>query len=241
MKSNIGARELDILYEDGPCLVVNKAAGVLTQAPPGIDSLEVQLKRWLGARVGIEAVDYLGIPHRLDRPVSGAIVFALTPRACRRLSDQFEERRVVKSYWAFVEGRVEPAEGSWSDYLLKVHGMAQARVVSADDSGARFALLHYHVILTNGQGSWLEIHLETGRTHQIRIQAASRGHPVMGDFQYGSQVGFGEPYEDLRLRGIALHARQLAFAHPTTRQEVAIVAPLPESWNPLELPSELLR
>lgn len=233
---------LDILYDDGPVLVINKPAGVLTQAPAGIDSLEVRVKEFYRRREGkpAEAEIYLGLPHRLDRPVSGAIVFARHARAAQRLSAQFENRTVSKSYWAFVAGDVTPEEGTWSDYLHKRHGMAQAEVVSADHPAAKHGVLHYRVRWQSGAGTWLEVELETGRTHQIRIQAASRGHAVAGDSQYGSVQAFGDPSLELRDRPIALHARQLAFRHPMTPEQIAIVAPLPADWDALGLPAELL-
>jgi 23S rRNA pseudouridine1911/1915/1917 synthase len=230
---------LDILYDDGPVLVINKPAGVLTQAPAGIDSLEVRVKDFYRRREGKPA-DYLGLPHRLDRPVSGAIVFARHARAAQRLSAQFENRTVSKSYWAFVEGEVLPDEGTWSDYLHKRHGMAQAEVVTAEHPAAKHAVLHYRVRWRSDAGTWLEVELETGRTHQIRIQAASRGHAVVGDSQYGSVQAFGDPSLELRDWPIALHARELAFRHPMTPEQVAIVAPLPGDWGALGLPAELL-
>jgi len=233
---------IDILYDDGPCLVVNKPAGLLTQAPPGIDSLEVRVKEFYRQREGKppDANIYLGVPHRLDRPVSGAIVFARHVRATQRLSSQFENRTVTKSYWAFVEGVVTPEEGTWRDHLHKRHGMAQAEVVDAAHPAAKLAVLHYRVIWQGPQGAWLEIELETGRTHQIRVQAASRGHPVVGDSQYGSTLPFGDPSLALRDRPIALHARQLGFRHPMKNEPVNVVAPLPADWAALGLPAELM-
>lgn len=229
---------LDILYDDGPVLVVNKPAGLLTQAPAGIDSLEVRVKAFFRTREGKppEANVYLGLPHRLDRPVSGAIMLARHARAAQRLSAQIENRAVGKSYWAFVEGAVEPDEGTWTDYLHKRHGMAQAEVVAADHPAAKHAVLHYRVRWRSDRGTWLEIELETGRTHQIRIQAASRGHAVLGDAQYGSAQSFGDASLDERDRPIALHARQLAFRHPMRDEQVDVVAPLPATWAELELP-----
>jgi 23S rRNA pseudouridine1911/1915/1917 synthase len=219
-------------------LVVNKPAGVLTQAPAGIDSLEVRVKDFYRQREGkpADANIYLGLPHRLDRPVSGAIVFARNERAAQRISAQFERRTVAKSYWAFVAGRVEPDEGTWRDFLHKRHGMAQAEVVAEDHPAAKHAVLHYRVLWHGERGTWLELELETGRTHQIRIQAASRGHAVWGDSQYGSAETFGDPALELRDRPIALHARQLGFRHPMREEEVNVVAPLPQDWQALELP-----
>ena len=178
--------QLDILYDSGPCLVINKPPGVLTQAPAGIDSLEVRVKAFYREREQKEGNIYLGLPHRLDRPASGAIVFARHVRAAQRLATQFENRTVTKVYWALVEGDVQPDEGTWTDHLHKRHGMAQAIVVPADDPRGKLAVLHYRVLARVGNVSWLEIQLETGRTHQIRVQAASRGHAVIGDTQYGA-------------------------------------------------------
>jgi len=219
--------------------VVNKPAGLLTQAPRGIDSLEIWVKNFYREREGKlpEQNIYLGLAHRIDRPVTGAIVFARHVRAARKLCTQFAERTVGKTYWTFVAGHVSPDEGTWRDHLHKRHGMAQAEVVGEDHPAGKHAVLHYRVLWQSERGSWLEIQLETGRTHQIRIQAASRGHAVLGDSQYGSELPFGKHHEDPRDRGIALHARQLVFSHPMTGEKVDVTAPLPESWDALQLPS----
>jgi RluA family pseudouridine synthase len=226
---------IDVLYEDGPCLVVLKPPGLLTQAPPGIDSLEVRIKEFLRAREGRSGNMYLGVPHRLDRPASGALLFARHPRATRRLCEQFEARTVDKLYWAVVESHVEPDAATWTDLVRKVPGEPTAQIVAADDPGGRPAVLHYRVLrrqatAAGGELSWLEIRLETGRTHQVRIQAASRGWPVLGDAKYGAAQPFGEVFEDERLRAIALHARQLSFRHPMTEQSVSVTAPPPTAW-----------
>lgn len=228
--------ELEILYDVGPCLVVNKPAGILTQAPAGIDSLEVRVKDFYRRREAKEGNIYLGLPHRLDRPVSGAIVFARHVRAAQRLSAQFENRTVTKVYWAVVEGAVQEDEGTWIDHLHKRHGMAQAIVVPEDDPRGKLAVLRYRVLARAEGFTWLEIELETGRTHQIRVQAASRGHAILGDAQYGAQQTFGDPFPDERLRAIALHARQLGFNHPMTRDAIDLFAPLPRAWRALDLP-----
>lgn len=232
--------ELDILYDNGPCLVVNKPPGVLTQAPAGIDSMEVRLKAFYREREQKEGNIYLGLPHRLDRPVSGAIVFARHVRAAQRLSNQFENRTVTKVYWALVEGDVESDEGTWADYLHKRHGMPQSIVVPEGDPRGKLAVMRYRVMRRlEGVGTWLEVELETGRTHQIRVQSASRNHPVIGDFQYGSTRPFGEQFDDERLRAIALHARQLGFNHPMTNEPVDVIAPTPSAWQAI-LPLRLL-
>ncbi len=224
---------LDILYEQGPMLAINKPAGLATQAPPGIDSLELRIKAFFKEREQKPGKVYLGVPHRLDRAVSGVIVFARHVRAARRISEQFEGRLVRKLYWACVEGHVSPAEGTWRDALIKVYGHPRAEVVAQEHPAARAAVLHYRTLGQTPHGSWLQIELETGRTHQVRVQAASRGHPVLGDTLYGSQVTFGEEFEDERLRAIALHARELGLQHPMTRDPVTVVAPVPAAWEAL--------
>jgi 23S rRNA pseudouridine1911/1915/1917 synthase len=222
---------ISILCEDGPCLVVLKPAGVLTQGPPGIDSMEVRVRAYLSRRDGRDAKDvYLGVPHRLDRPASGAMVFCTKYRATRKLAEQFEGRLVKKVYWALVAGRVTPESGTWEDYLRKIPGEARVEVVAAGHPEGRLAVLHYRTLAVGEWGTKLEIQLETGRTHQVRVQAASRGHPLLGDFQYGSTVPFGEQYDDRRLRAIALHARTLEFRHPATKNMVNVTAPTSDAW-----------
>ncbi len=221
----------DLLYEQGPCLVVAKPGGVATQAPPGIDSLETRVKDFLRARDGKLGNIYLGVPHRLDRPASGALVLARHVRAARRLAEQFAARSVNKTYWALVEGRLTPSSGTWIDWLRKIPDEARAELVPADHPEARQAVLHYHVCAAGSDVSWLRIELETGRMHQIRIQTASRGHPILGDIQYGSQLPFGPVTDDFRRRWIALHGRRIEFQHPMTRERVAQIVPLPSVWT----------
>ncbi len=227
-----------ILYEDGPCLAVCKPPGLLTQAPPGIDSLEVRVKAFLRQRDGRQGNSYLGVPHRLDRPASGVLVLARNSRAARRLAEQFEARLVKKVYWACVEGQVTPEAGCWEDHLRKVPDEPQAEVVPADHPEGRAAVLHYRTLAARPWGTWLEIRLETGRMHQVRVQAASRGHPLLGDAQYGAATPFGRQFEDFRLRAIALHARWIAFRHPKTLEDVTVTAPVTDDWRALGLPIE---
>src|SRR5262245_12748591 len=127
----------EILFEDPDLLAVAKPAGLLTQAPLGIDSLEVWIKRYLKDQAPATGEVYLGVPHRLDRPASGAILFAKNLKAAQRISKQFESRRVEKIYWALVEGVVEPAQWTWTDYLKKIEGEPRTVVVEAGDPGGR--------------------------------------------------------------------------------------------------------
>jgi 23S rRNA pseudouridine1911/1915/1917 synthase len=220
----------EILLEDACCLVADKPGGLLTQAPLGIDSLEFRIKRLLQERGQPGAEVYLGVPHRLDRPVSGAIVFAKTRKAAQKISLQFERRFVEKTYWALAAGHVEPTRGTWTDHLKKVYGQPRTMLVDASDPTGQQAILHYRVLRHLTAATLLEINLETGRTHQIRVQCAARGHPLLGDELYGGTDRFGPWHDDERERLIALHARSLRFRHPTTKMDILNVAPLPASW-----------
>lgn len=232
-----------ILYDDGPLFAVWKPPGTATQAPAEFPSLERAMKDWLRAREGKGPTEnvYLGVPHRLDRPVSGVILFTRHVRAARKVAKQFERRAVKKIYWTCVEGRVEPPTGTWTDRLKKAYGRPRAEVVGPDDPLGQAAVLHYRTLGAcdcgpSGCGTWLEIELETGRTHQIRIQAASRGHAVVGDAFYGATSTFGPQQVAEREKHIALHARSIALRHPMTDAPVAVTAPLPASWRALQLP-----
>jgi 23S rRNA pseudouridine1911/1915/1917 synthase len=221
----------EILYDEGPCLIVNKPAGLLTQAPLGIDSLELRVKRFIKAREGKTGEIYLGVPHRLDRPVSGCIVFARHVRAARKISEQFEGRTVSKTYWALVPSPPAEPEGTWTDFLQKIDGEPRTVVVDEKHPAGKIAILHYRGILSSPTNTLLEIELETGRTHQIRVQCSSRGLPLLGDSLYGSQVSFGPWSDDERARLISLHARSIKLKHPMTREPIHVVAPLPPLWR----------
>ena len=228
----------DILYEVGPCLAINKPAGLLTQAPRSIDSLERRVKQYLTETEGRTENGYLGIPHRLDRPVSGVILFGKHSRATHRLAEQFEKRQVKKRYWAVVAGIVEPNAGTWVDFMRKIPDVPRAEIVTEDHPDARRAILHYKVLqpltFQNTLGTLLEIELETGRMHQIRLQSSVRGYPIFGDAMYGSTIPFDEHFENERCRTIALHAVSISFCDPMTRQPVTLHAPLPDTWKPLQ-------
>lgn len=233
--------KIHLLYDGNPLFGIWKPPGTATQAPAPFPSLETQMKDWLREREQKTGNVYLGVPHRLDRPVSGVIVFTRHERAARSVSRQFERRTVKKLYWTVVEGLVSPAEGTWTDHLRKIYGRPQTEVVRPDAPGAQVAVLRYRKLgtTTTREGrpaTWLEIELETGRTHQIRIQASSRGHAVLGDSSYGATTTFGPQGVDPRERHIALHARFLGLRQPKTQDPVDLTAPLPQSWRELSLP-----
>jgi 23S rRNA pseudouridine1911/1915/1917 synthase len=225
---------LTVLFEDYHCLAVAKPAPLLTQAPPGIPSLEALVRAHIKEKYAKPGNVYLGVPHRLDRPVSGVVLFARNTKAARRLAEQFRDHRVEKVYWAAVEGLVTPDEGEWEDWVRKLKAEARSEVVPADTPGARHARLGYRVLRRlDGGATLLEFRPQTGRMHQLRLQAARRGHPVLGDVLYGSATAFGPAAELPRERVIALHARSLTFEHPTKHEPVTVEAPLPEAWQAL--------
>ncbi len=224
-----------ILYEHGLILGVFKPPGLPTQAPPGINSLERQLKALIRRREPSLEKVYLGVPHRLDRPVGGVMLFAKDKRGARKISRQFERRQVKKTYLACAEGAVNPAQGTWRDHLRKIPDVARAEVVPQEHPEAKEAVLHYRTVELIHGITLLEVTPLTGRTHQIRVQAASRGHPILGDEMYGSTIPFGPHFEDPRERGIALLARKLVFLDLEEKSEVQLVSPFPEGWESFQV------
>jgi len=220
-----------ILREGAGVMAVLKPVGLATQAPPGIDSVE----RWLRQHLGRDAAGYLGVPHRLDRAVSGVVLMAATPRAARKLSRQFERREITKTYLAVVEpmagGDVpgdEPIE--WRDHLRKIPEQARSEIVSAETPLARDAATRAVRVDrgdTGGRRLLLRLEPLTGRMHQLRLQAASRGLPIVGDELYGGPpLGIGDDRE----RPILLHAWRIAYADPDTGEAIVVEAPLPPHW-----------
>ena len=213
----MNASPLDILYDDGPVLVVNKPAGLLTQAPAGIDSLEVRVKEFFRQREGkpADADIYLGLPHRLDRPVSGAIVLARHVRAAQRLSAQFENRTVSKSYWAFVEGVVTPDEGTWTRLPPQAprHGPGRGRRGRSPRGEACGAALPRALA---GRAGDVARDRARNRPHAPDSHpgglARARGRRRLAVRQHAAVRRPGA--RRLRDRPIALHARQLGVPPP---------------------------
>jgi len=236
---------LAILYEDSDCLALAKPGGQFTQgvwAPPGEMTLEESVRRHLDP-VNPASV-YLGIVHRLDRPTSGVLLWAKTPKAARRLASQFERRRANKEYWAIVElGRWEPGrdgdaglvgspdrlgdEETWCGWLTRTSETGSARVVAPGTPRARRAetLVRRAAAAALAPAcAWLRLWPQTGRTHQLRAQAAARGLPILGDSAYGSTSQFAAA------QSIALHARSLQVQHPILQTPMTLVAPIPDEW-----------
>jgi RluA family pseudouridine synthase len=214
----------DLLYLDNHLLVVVKPAGLLAQADrTGDPDLLALGKAYLKARFGKPGEVFLGLVHRLDRPVSGVMVLARTSKAAGRLTLQFKERRVDKGYLAVVEGRLED-EGERTDWLLKAGG--HVRAVEAGAPGAKRAVLRWKALAVEGQHTLVEVALLTGRAHQVRVQLAALGAPILGDLRYGAKGEFDG-------RNLALHAFFLGFEHPVRRVPLAFAAPPPPSWRGL--------
>jgi 23S rRNA pseudouridine1911/1915/1917 synthase len=215
---------LDILFEDNHCIAVAKSAGVPSAHFEGREeTLDRAVKAYLKEKYQKPGNVFLGVVHRLDKPVSGVLLFARTSKAAARLAKQFREGSVEKVYWAVVEGESLPAAGSLEDWLRKDDGARRVEVVEPRAEGARQALLHFQRRGQHGGLTWLEVRPQTGRTHQLRVQLAHHGHPIYGDARYGSVRTFAG--------GIALHGRALTFLHPISYEPVTLAADVPRSWR----------
>ena len=215
---------LDILYEDNHCLAVFKPSGCLSTHFQGKEeTIDRAVKHYLKEKYHKPGNVFLGVVHRLDKPVSGVLLFARTSKAAARLSEQFREGTVEKVYWAVVEGEVRQAAGSLADWLRKDRERGRVEVVPPDTPGARQALLHYARRAVYGGLSWLEARPQTGRTHQLRVQLAHHGLPVYGDAKYGAVSTFGP--------AVGLHAQALTFLHPVRYEPVTLTADVPRAWR----------
>ncbi len=215
---------LHVLYEDNHLLAVVKPAGLPTMGTPeGRPTLLTLAKEYVKRRYQKPGNVYLGVVSRLDAPVTGVVLLARTSKAAARLTEQFRSRGVEKTYWAIAEGIVEPADGRLVDWLAEDERHRRMHIVGPTMPGAKEARLAYRRLSIVVGNCWLEVELETGRKHQIRLQLAHHGHPVVGDRKYGGRVPFSH--------GIALHARRLVVSHPTTGEPVDLEAPLPPAWR----------
>ena len=214
------ADHLEILFEDNHCLALNKPAGWPTTHFDGKDeTVDRLVKAYLKEKYDKPGNVFLGIVHRLDKPVSGSLLFARTSKAASRLSEQFREGAVDKSYWAVVEDQL----GSLEDWLKKDEPKMRVEVVEPETPGAQFARLLFQVRARHNGLIWLELRPHTGRKHQLRVQLASRGAPIYGDDKYGSDHAFGH--------SIALHARSLTFLHPITQEPITVKSEVPKLWR----------
>ena len=214
---------LEVLYEDNHLLVVNKPATLPTMgAPADQETLVDRAKAYLKAKYDKPGNVFLGVVSRLDAPVTGAVLLARTSKAASRLADQFRSRSVQKTYWALIPSPIEPAALEIVTWLKKHERHRKVLVVAANSPESQEARLRYRRIKDFGRDCLVEIDLLTGRKHQIRVQLADHGNPIVGDRKYGSQRSFP--------KGIALHSRSLVFDHPVRDEEVRVEAPLPPYW-----------
>jgi len=219
---------LRVLYEDNHLIAVYKPAGVLVQKGEGEDydddTLYWQLKTFLKKRDKKQGNVFLGVLHRLDRPVSGIILFAKTSKGAARLSEQFRSRTVKKIYHAVVEGIVSPSSGALIHSLKKDEVKKKAEVAE----GGEVAELNYKTLKAGKRHSLLKIELKTGRFHQIRAQLAAMGHPVVGDTKYGSKEKIDNPRQ---VSSIMLVATELVFKTATTNEIKIVEIDYPDLWN----------
>jgi len=226
----MSSAELEILYEDNHVIVINKSASDIVQGDKtGDETLPDKIKNYLKVKYDKPGNVFCGVVHRLDRPTSGAVVFARTSKALERLNAQFRDKETNKIYWAIVESRPEKEEATLIHYLRKNEKQNTSYASLKEVPGSKKAVLHYTLIASSDRYWLLEIKLETGRHHQIRAQLSSSGCVIKGDLKYGAK----RPNKD---GSICLHARELQFNHPTTKEVIKIIAPLPEDplWQHFE-------
>lgn len=222
-----GSFRIPVLYEDNHLLVVVKPANLPSQGDSsGDDDLLSILKRYIGEKYQKPGAVYLGLVHRLDRPVGGVMVFARTSKAASRLSESFRTHEQDRHYLAVVEGKI-PGETTLNDYLLKDGKTGMVRAVKKDTPGAKAAKLITRPIACRDDLTLTDVQLFTGRSHQIRVQHAHAGHPLWGDIRYGHGVPG---------RQIALWAWRLKLEHPTRREEMCFTArpPMQGAWRSFE-------
>ncbi len=223
---------MKVLYEDNHIIIVNKEAGEIVQGDKTGDTpMTEKVKEWIKVKYNKPGNVYLGLAHRLDRPTSGAIVFAKTSKALSRLNDLFRKDDVKKTYWAIVQNPPKPEVGSLRHYLWKneKQNKSYAFADNKQQKEAKLALLEYKMIARSDNYFLLAVDLETGRHHQIRCQLASIGCPIKGDLKYGAKRSNPDG-------SISLHARSLSFIHPVSKEMIDVVAPVPEDnlWQALE-------
>lgn len=217
---------LQILYEDNHIIAINKRAGDIVQGDKtGDQPLSNIVKAYIKNVYNKPGNVYLGVVHRLDRPTSGVVLFAKTSKALSRLNKMLAKRSIHKTYWAIVN-QIETKNGRLVHYLRKNPKNNKSTAFVKPTADAKKAILSYKVIKQLERYSLLEIQLETGRHHQIRVQLSSQGFPIKGDLKYG----FNRSNKD---GSIHLHARHIAFTHPVSKEEISITAPTPSDviWN----------
>lgn len=220
---------LSILYEDNHLIAVNKTCRDIVQGDKTGDMpLSEKLKVWLKVKYNKPGNVFVGVTHRLDRPVSGVVLFAKTSKALARLNEMFRLGEVRKTYWAIVKNKPAADEGELVHWLVRNEKQNKSYAYDAERPNSKKAILHYRVIARSENYYLLEIDLKTGRHHQIRCQLSKMGCPIKGDLKYG----FPRSNRD---GGISLHARKAELIHPVSKQALTIVAPVPDDplWRAL--------
>ncbi|MCQ2143363.1 MAG: RNA pseudouridine synthase [Bacteroidales bacterium] len=214
-----------ILYEDNHILIINKKVGEIVQGDKtGDECLAETLKAFVADRDGKPGQVFMGIPHRLDRPVSGATIFAKTSKALERLCEMFRGDSVHKFYWALCCEKPSVEEGLLENWLVRNEKQNKSFITKAEGAGAKLARLKYKFLRSTERYHLLEVELLTGRHHQIRCQLAGMGCHIKGDLKYGAPRSNPDG-------GICLHARRIEFVHPVKKTPLVIEAPVPASWK----------
>ena len=221
---------MKVLYEDNHIIIINKAAGEIVQGDKtGDESLCDTMKAYIKEKYAKPGNVFIGLPHRLDRPVSGIVVFAKTSKALERLNRMFSEGNVKKIYWALTKGIPVPAEAELESWILRNEKMNKSFSYPKEVKGSKRAVLHYRLAAASQNYNLIEVELKTGRHHQIRCQLSSIGCPIKGDLKYGAQRSNPDG-------SISLHARYIEFIHPVSKELIAVTAPLPGDrlWQSFE-------
>lgn len=220
---------MEVLYEDNHIIIVNKQPGEIVQGDKTGDTpLSETVKAWIKERYAKPGNVFLGVTHRLDRPVGGVVVFAKTSKALTRLNEMFRNGDIHKKYWAITSGMPPQKEGTLRNHLESVESRNKTYVLDKPTKISKEALLNYRLLAEGDRYNLLEIELLTGRKHQIRAQLAAIGCPIKGDLKYGAKRSNPDG-------GISLLARKIEFIHPVSKQFVSVEAPVPDErlWNDL--------
>lgn len=222
MQANKRLGKVEVLYEDNHIIIVNKAPSEIVQGDKtGDKPLCDIVKEYLKEKYNKPGNVFCGVVHRLDRPVSGVVVFAKTSKALARLNDMFREKDVQKTYWAIVASRPPHDKAVLENYLVRNEKMNKSFAYDREVPSSKRAVLDYELIAHSERYFLLEVHLHTGRHHQIRCQLAKMGCPIKGDLKYGAKRSNPDG-------SISLHARSVRFIHPVSKQEIYVEAPVPQ-------------
>ena len=222
---------MEVVYEDNHLIIVNKTASEIVQGDKTGDTpLSETVKQYIKEKYAKPGNVFLGVVHRLDRPVSGLVVFAKTSKALARLNEMFRNSEVKKTYWAIVKQRPPQDEGELVNYLVRNEKQNKSYAYDKEVKNSKKAVLHYRLIGHSQNYFLLEVDLKTGRHHQIRCQLAKMGCPIKGDLKYG----FARSNPD---GSICLHAHRVKFVHPVSKELIDVTAPLPSGnlWNGFEM------